>query len=86
MEKMIVTQALDERDLLLKRINDAIARAKFVSVKKPNDEVTYESKQRVEDFESDTQSAMQSIKDLIDRYNRLDAAILLANATTYIEF
>lgn len=82
---MIVTQALDERDLLLKRINDSIMKSKFVSVKKPNDEVIYQNKQKIADFEAETKSTMQSIKDLIDRYNRLDAAILLANATTYLE-
>ena len=67
MEKMIVTQALDERDLLLKKINDAIARAKFVSVKKPNDEVILESKQKIADFESETKSTMQSIRDIIEK-------------------
>lgn len=34
MEKMIVTRALDERDLLIKKINDAIDRASFVAVKR----------------------------------------------------
>ena len=29
-EKMLVTQALDERDLLVKKINDKIAKASFV--------------------------------------------------------
>ena len=39
MEKMIVTRALDERDLLIKKINDAIDRASFVTVKKTSDDV-----------------------------------------------
>ena len=30
MEEMLVTQALDERDLLVKKINDKIQKASFV--------------------------------------------------------
>ncbi len=85
MEKMIVTQALDERDLLEKRIRDSIEKSSFVDLKKSNDEKTFGTKQSVEEFEQGVKSSMQSIKDLIARYNRLDAAILLANATTNIE-
>lgn len=85
MEKMLVTQALDERDMLAKRINDSIARTQFVAVKKPNDELIYDTRQKITDYEEELRSDMQSITDLISRYKRLDAAILLANATTYIE-
>ena len=35
-EKMLVTQALDERDLLVKKINDKIQKASFVDTIKPN--------------------------------------------------
>lgn len=85
MEKLLVTQALDERDLLVKRIQDAIDKSSFVDVLKPNDERTYGSKKNVAEYEKDVESSLQSIKDLIARYKRLDAAILLANATTNIE-
>ena len=37
-EKMLVTQALDERDLLVKKINDKIAKASFVDTIKPNED------------------------------------------------
>ena len=40
-EKMLVTQALDERDLLLKKITDKIAKASFVDTIKPNEEKVY---------------------------------------------
>ena len=33
-EKMLVTQALDERDLLVKKIGDKISKMKLVDVKK----------------------------------------------------
>lgn len=85
MEKMIVTRALDERDLLIKKINDAIDRASFVTVKKTSDDIVIGGKKSVQEFDDEARADLQSIRDLIRRYNRLDAAILLANATTDIE-
>ena len=40
-EKMLVTQALDERDLLVKKITDKIAKASFVDTIKQNEEKVY---------------------------------------------
>ena len=40
-EKMLVTQALDERDLLVKKIGDKIAKASFVDTIKPNEDKVY---------------------------------------------
>ncbi len=37
-EKMLVTQALDERDLLVKKISDKIDKASFVDTIKPNED------------------------------------------------
>lgn len=85
MEKMIVTQALDERELLKKKIRDAIAKCDFVAVQKPGDDVIAQDKQKVADYEAEVKASFQSIRDMMDRYTRLDAAILLANATTKIE-
>lgn len=85
MEKMIVTQALDERDLLKKKIRDAIAKCDFVAVQKPGDDVIAQDKQKVADYEAEVKASFQSIRDMMDRYTRLDVAILLANATTKIE-
>lgn len=85
MEKMLVTQALDERDLLAKKIRDAISKSDFVGTKKPNGNKMSNSQVQVEVFEQDAKSSMQRINDLIDRYERIDSAILLANATTEIE-
>lgn len=39
-EKMLVTQALDERDLLVKKISDKISRIQAVDTKKRNEEKT----------------------------------------------
>lgn len=84
MEKMLVTKALDERDLLKKRISDAINKAKLVSTKRPND-TKVSSGVSVNDFETEAKAQLQRIMDLIDRYERLDSAILIANATEEIE-
>ena len=43
-EKMLVTQALDERDLLVKKIADKIARASFVDTIKTNEDKVYAKK------------------------------------------
>ena len=40
-EKMLVTQALDETDLLVKKITDKIANASFIETIKPNQENVY---------------------------------------------
>ena len=37
-EKMLMTQALDERDLIVKKINDKIEKMRIVDVKKRNEE------------------------------------------------
>lgn len=40
-ERMLVTQALDERDLLVKKITDKIAKASFVDTIKPNEDKVF---------------------------------------------
>lgn len=83
-EKMLVTQALDERDLLVKKITDKIAKATFVDTVKPNEDKAYESRLSREAFTEQAKSAYQQINDLIDRYQRIDAAIVASNAATMI--
>ena len=90
-EKMLVTQALDERDLLVKKIGDKISKMKLVDVKKRNEEKTADSRMTLEEFASTASAAYQSIMDLIDRFQRIDAAIVASNAastvkTSYGEF
>ena len=84
-EKMLVTQALDERDLLVKKISDKIAKIKLVDVKKRNEEKTIVQRITPEEFGKDAASAYQQIMDLIDRYQRLDAAIVASNAANWID-
>lgn len=83
-EKMLVTQALDERDLLVKKIADKIAKASFVDTIKPNEEKVYAKRISKEDYALEAESAYQQIMDLIDRFQKIDAAIVASNAQTEI--
>ena len=85
MEKLLVTQALDERDLLAKKIIDKISSASFIDVIKNNETNVSESRIPREEFDQNATSAIQQINDLIDRYNRIDAALVASNAQTTIE-
>lgn len=85
-EQMLVCNALDERDFLRKKIISAINGAQFIACKRVKDEkvrTTGYTDQKT--FEAEAKSTYQSITDMIDRYNRLDTAITLANASTEIK-
>ena len=84
-EKMLITQALDERDLLVKKIGDKIRKNSFIATKKHNTDIIAEQKQSAEEFKKEAESTFQSIQDLIVRFNRIDAAIVRSNAETMIE-
>ena len=83
-EKMLVTQALDERDLLVKKINDKIQKASFVDTIKPNVELVYNKRIKKEEFNQAASSAYQQIMDLIARFQTIDAAIINSNAKTKV--
>lgn len=84
-EKMLVTQALDERDLLVKKINDKIAKASFVDTIKPNETKVFAKKMDQEEYAKVAESAFQQINDLITRFQKIDAAIVESNANTEIK-
>ena len=84
-EEMLVTQALDERDLLVKKINDKIRKASFVDTIRHNMDKVYGNQISAEEFSQKAGSAYQQILDLISRYQRIDAAIAASNANTWIE-
>lgn len=83
-EKMLVTQALDERDLLVKKISDKIAKASFVDTIKPNEDKVYAKRISKEEYAQEAESAYQQIMDLIERFQKIDAAIVASNAQTEI--
>lgn len=84
-EKLLVTQALDERDLLVKKIKDKINAASFVDVKKNNEERGLDSRLSMEEFSKKAQSAYQQIMDLVDRFQKIDSAIVASNATNQVQ-
>lgn len=83
-EMMLVTQALDERDLLVKRITDKISKISFVDTIKQNEDKVYYSRIEQEAFAKEVESSYQQIMDLIDRFQKIDAAIVASNAKTEI--
>lgn len=83
-EKMLVTQALDERDLLVKKIGDKITKASFVDTIKPNEDKVYAKRIGKEEYAKEAESAYQQIVDMIDRFQKIDAAIVASNARTEI--
>jgi len=83
-DKMLVTQALDERDLLVKKIADKIVKASFVDTIKPNEEKVYMKRISKEEYAQEAESAYQQIMDLIDRFQKIDAAIVASNVQTKI--
>ena len=58
-EKMLVTQALDERDLLVKKITDKIAKASFVDTIKPNEDKVYAKRINKEEYAKEAESSYQ---------------------------
>ena len=84
-ERLLVTQALDERDLLVKKINDKIAKATFVDTMRNNEDTVNKARVDKETFGRQAESAYQQIHDLITRFQKIDAAIVASNAVTRIQ-
>lgn len=83
MEKMLVTQALNELKTLDARIMRAINSATFVtSAKKCEKNVN--SNLSKEDFNANAKANLQSIDDLINRRKNIKAAIVASNAVTMV--
>lgn len=84
MEKLLVTQALDERDLLVKKIADKIEKANLVDTIRNNENMVSKARIGKEDFARQAESAYQQIRDLITRFQKTDAAIVASNAVTKV--
>ena len=84
-ERLLVTQALDERDLLVKKINDKIAKATFVDTMRNNEDTVNKARVDKETFGRQAESAYRQIRDLITRFQKIDAAIVASNAVTRIQ-
>ena len=83
MEKMLVTQALNELKTLDARINRAINNSNFV-VSAKICEKNVNSNMSKEDFIAKAKSDLQSIDDLIKRRKNIKTAIVSSNALTKV--
>lgn len=84
MEKMLVTQALNELKLLDARINKEILSSSFVgSARTASDTVNGKTKA---EFEESAKANFDSINALIDRRMKIKKAIILSNAQTKVTF
>ena len=84
-EQMLVTQGLDERDLLAKKIRDKIDNATFIDSIRNNEDKTMESRVSKAEFTKSAKASYQQIMDLINRFQKIDAAIIESNAKTIVE-
>lgn len=69
----------------MKKIGDKISKLRLVDCKKHNEERTATERMSADEFSKQAASAYQQVMDLIDRYQRLDAAIIASNASTFVE-
>lgn len=82
-ETMVTCDALDERDFLVQKINSAIADAQFVGSKRKKDGKV--GAVSVDEFRKNAKSDWDSITDMIERFRRLNKAIIQANATEVVK-
>ena len=84
MEKMLVTQALNELKTLDARISRAIRNATFIAGAKTSDTKVVPGTTK-EDFVKNAKASHDSIEDLINRRETIKSAIIESNAKTTIE-
>ncbi len=83
-EKMLVTKALNELNLLDARINRAINDAGFVAAAKTTEKKVAPGVTK-EDYITAAQASYQSVLDLVTRRSKIKAAIVASNAVTMVE-
>ena len=70
--------------MLVKKISDKIDKASFVDTIKPNEDKVYSKRIGKEEYAKEAESAYQQIVDLIEQFQKIDAAIVASNAETEI--
>lgn len=83
--RMTIVQALDERDLLIKRIMSRTQKLQTVELIRQKAAVTWEKRMTRAEFTAEVQGAWMQLQDLIARYDRLNMAITMSNASTFLE-
>ena len=84
MEKMLVTQGLNELKTLDNRIKRAIDNASFVASAKTSEKKVTPNVTK-EEYVADAKSSLDSINDLIARREKIKSAIVESNANTIVE-
>ena len=84
-ERMSIIQALDERDLLVKQINDRIERTSFVGVIGCEEQILPGQQISRTEYAGRAEAAYRRIIELMERYHRIHTAIMASNAGTWIE-
>ena len=84
MEKMLVTEALNELKTLNTRIERAILEGDFITASKKADKNAKPGISK-EDYNKKATSNYQSVKDLIKRREVIKAAVIASNAVTEVE-
>lgn len=84
MEKMLVTQGLNELKTLEARIDRAIGNASFVAAAKTCEKNVNPALSK-EKFTEDAKASYQSVTDLMARRARIKAAVVDSNARTKVE-
>ena len=77
-QSISITQALAEIKLLRKRIETAIDSGEYIAMK--TKKMMFDS----DKFIANAKSSYQSFQDLLIRYNKIKAAIVISNATTTV--
>ncbi|MDE6887952.1 MAG: hypothetical protein K2P45_04815 [Eubacterium sp.] len=84
-ERMLIAQALDERDFLVKKIMDKVFKAKLIDTAKRKEEKVLDTRMTKAEFEKEAKATYQQIMDLVRRFEKIDAKIIDSNARAYIE-
>ncbi len=84
-EKMLVIQALSEREYLARKIYEKMQKTQFADVVAREGYRTFHSKQAKEKFCEQVQAEYWAIRDLMEQYAKLERAILLTDAQTWID-
>ena len=77
-QSMSITQALAELKLLRKRFERVLSDAEFITLKTKTKQLDADA------FKRSATGSYQSFKDLLTRYNRMKAAIVVSNATAKV--
>lgn len=84
-ERMSVTQALDERNFLVKQINDRIERTSFVEVIGCEEQILPGQQISRVEYAGRAEAVYHRIIELMERYHYIHTAIMASNSVTWIE-